>query len=198
MKKIAKSVGDDAHGGELGEILSRMRTGSKNEKKYANRIENVIRRHGGLRKDGVRSLSELEKDGDILIAFDDTFRVCLVYLYGTFDEFNDMRLRLFGYAKELPQAHGYTSHDTVLDLKTQGVIVWVNSIEPKNGCIACLVHELSHLADFISEATGTDDKSGEEKAYVMQREILRVADMFGIHVNKENTLGEIRRIIDGG
>ena len=197
MRNTAKKAGDDASKGELSEILSEMRSGTKDDKEYADKIERVIRRHGGLRKAGVRSLSELERDGDVLVAFDDTFRVCLVYLYGTFDEFNDMRLRLFGYAKELPPAHGYTSHDTVLDLKTQGVVVGVNSIEPKDGCIACLVHELSHLADFISEATGTDDKSGEERAYIMQREMLRVAGMFDIHVNSENMADEIKKVIKG-
>lgn len=167
----------------------------KEIEEFANRVEAAIRGSGKPKNKSVRTLDEIEKANDLLIAYDETFHTCIVYLYGTFAEFNEMRKRLFGYAKELPQAHGYAVHDIVLDLKMTGIVVWVNSIHKKEECLPILCHELSHLADQIAEHTGTKDETGEERAYIIERELVRVSDMFGLRVEKTDMLEEINKVI---
>ena len=124
---------------------------------------------------------EMLSRGDLLVAVDEVFGIALVYAYGTFAEFNALREKLFKDTQKLLNAYGYCSTGTLKPLQCPGILVWLNSLSPRKQCFPILIHEISHLADFILENARTDDKSGEARAYLMQREIARVFPaMFGI------------------
>ena len=118
--------------------------------------------------------SEMLSRGDLLVAVDEMFGSALVYAYGTFEEFNALRERMFGDTHKLSNAYGYCTNGMLKALRNMGVLVWINSIVPKKESFPILIHEISHLADYVLENVNAEDRSGEVRAYIMQRETGRV------------------------
>ena len=112
--------------------------------------------------------------GDLIVATDEMFGVGLVYSYGTFAEYNVLREKLFGDTTKICNAHGYCSNGLMKLLQCPGILVWINSIIPRDQSFPYLIHEISHLADFILENAKADDKTGEVRAYIIGREVARI------------------------
>lgn len=146
------------------------------------RVENILEKET---RHTVRSFCELEKSGNAIVAYDDTFRIVIVYLYCSFDEFLDVRGKLLETPPDLGECTGYTCYGTNKTLRTGVVIVWINNLVERSGCAPVLAHELSHLADFIALHCNTKDSNGEERAYIIEREMNRVSGMFGIGTPRE-------------
>lgn len=135
--------------------------------------------------------------GDLLVAADATFGTALVYAYGTFAEYNALREKLFGDTQKISNAYGYCSSGMLKPLHCPGILVWINSLAPRKQCFPILIHEISHLADFVLENARTDDRSGEARAYLMQREIARVFPaMFGIKCHVPIDADKVKKLLE--
>lgn len=128
-----------------------------------------------------KSLPKTMRDrGDLIACADCTFGSAIVYAYGTFEEYNGLRAILFGDKSEIRGAYGYASHGFVRSIPCPCTLVWVNSVIPREQSIPWFSHEISHLADFILEDAKMDDRSGEARAYIIERETKRILEkMFG-------------------
>lgn len=144
-----------------------------------------------------KSVSSVMRDrGDLFVVADDTFGTALVYAYGTFKEYNDLRCALFDDVDKAPQAYGYCRHGVIKSIPCPCILVWTNSKMPKDQVIPTLMHEISHAVDFILEDAGMDDRSGEARAYLMQRESKRVLqNMFGIKSHDTVTEKQIMEVL---
>ena len=134
--------------------------------------------------------------GDLLVAGDDTFGIALVYAYGTFGEFNELRWKLYGDKTKLSEADGYCANSIMQSSDHPGILVWINSDIPKNQCFPTLIHEISHLADHILANARAEDRSGETRACIMEREIARVFPvMFGIKCHTALDIDKVKKLL---
>lgn len=134
--------------------------------------------------------------GDLLVAGDDTFGIALVYAYGTFGEFNELRWKLYGDTTKLSEADGYCANSIVRSNDQPGIFVWINSAIPKNQCFPTLIHEISHLADHILANARAEDRSGETRACIMEREVARVFPaMFGIKCHTALDVDKVKKLL---
>ena len=134
--------------------------------------------------------------GDFIVAVDDTFGVAMVYAYGTFKEYNELRERLFEDTDKVRQAYGYCSHGVAKSVPCPCTLVWANSKIPKEQAIPTIMHEISHAVDFILEDACIDDRSGEARAYLIQRESKRVlGGLFGIRSYDTVTERQIMEVL---
>lgn len=60
--------------------------------------------------------------GDLLVAGDETFGIALVYAYGTFEEFNELRWKLYGDKTKLSEADGYCANSIVQSNDHPGIL----------------------------------------------------------------------------
>ena len=155
--------------------------GKRNETDSKNLSETEKKLGETVRKLSKTILKGMRSGNDLLVAVDDTFGMALVYAYGSFKTYNNLREFLFGDKEKLPQATGYCSFGVIRSIPCPCCLVWVNSKASKREAIPFFIHEISHLVDFILSNVQMDDKSGEARAHLMQRETKRVLEkMFGM------------------
>ena len=134
--------------------------------------------------------------GDLIVATDEMFGDALVYSYGTFAEYNVLREKLFGDTTKLCNAHGYCSNGMMKPLHCTGILVWINSIVPRSQSFPYLIHEISHLADFVLENAKADDKTGEVRAYIIEREVSRIfPTMFNLKCHKPLDVEKVKELL---
>ena len=107
---------------------------------------------------------------DLYVRYDDLFAVCLVYVYCDTPTARKIHEAIYGKDGEQEEAVGLASRGFYKSLMPVATI-WLNAIQKKENTIPTLVHELSHTADMVLEHAQVDDKSGEVKAYFMEREM---------------------------
>ncbi len=71
--------------------------------------------------------------------------------------------------------------------------MWINSVAPKDETMSTMIHEMSHVADFIVETCGISDGNGEIRAYIMESESQRVfQSIYGL---KGKTVVKLDKIV---
>jgi hypothetical protein len=131
----------------------------------------------------VRALKEavpqrLAADGNLIVSVDDTYGVAIVYAYCSFKDYLYVHKRLFRNGDPPKrEAVGYCSFGEASCGGNAG-IVWINDRTDKQLTIATAVHEISHVVDDILESAGVSDKSGEARAYMVERETKRILKKF--------------------
>lgn len=134
--------------------------------------------------------------GDLLVGSDETFGIALVYAYGTFEELNALHEKMYGVKPKLAESNGYCLNGILRSGDCSGILVWVNSDIPKNQCFPTLVHEISHLADDILSNARAEDRSGETRAYIIEREIARVFPaMFGLKCHAALDVDKVKKLL---
>lgn len=144
-----------------------------------------------------KSVSSVMRDrGDLFVVADDTFGTALIYAYGEFREYNELREKLFGDREPLSEAFGYCSHGTIRSIPCTCNLVWVNSKAKKEEAIPWFIHEMSHLVDFLVEEAHIADRNGEARAYLLERETKRVLErMFGMKSASAVTEKQIMEVL---
>ena len=108
---------------------------------------------------------------DVDVDVDETYDVGIVRLYCPFVKFVDVAMKMYR-PEDVPTvyARGYCIFGRTTDGKRMVGTVWVDSDLSPDAAVPVLVHELSHLADDILKYAGVDDREGEARAYLMERE----------------------------
>lgn len=120
----------------------------------------------------------LMADGNLQIYVDDTYETALVYMYSSFADFIAIHKRLFK-STDVPKTEA-AAYSSFGESKNKGplCLVWVNNSVEKPLTIPSMAHEISHAVDDILRHAGVDDKSGEARAYMVEREVRRVLEKF--------------------
>lgn len=114
------------------------------------------------------------------------FRTTVVYLYCDWTRFRRNYVRVFGEEPKKSETIpiGHTSFGPVNG--THVAIVWLCKRKNRLDAIPTLAHELSHVADYVSNLCGINDKSGEVKAYFIESEMNAVLPkMFGLSMTQK-------------
>ena len=134
-----------------------------------------------------------------VVAFDDTFKMGIVYIYGLNRQYVELKARLYAKARlDVSTANGMCSMGAAHpSLRCANMtVVWVNSETRKlTECLPTFIHEITHLAQDIHEAAGIQDKSGELMALIEQRESERVlSEIYGMGCGGPVSRRDIDRI----
>ena len=133
---------------------------------------------------------EGDDEGKLVLGFDNTFNVPIVYAYSNFESYQALYASLFG-SDNLPDpAKGYCTtgrgRGKISDYNV--VLVWVNNMIKLELTLPIMIHEIVHLATSILDMAGVEDKSGEAMAYIAERETRRVlSELYHLPVEKEPT-----------
>ena len=137
------------------------------------------------------SWKEGDDEGKLVLGFDNTFNVPIVYAYSNFESYQALYTSLFG-SDNLPEdtAMGYCSTGRgggkISDYNI--VLVWVNNMVKLELTLPTMIHEIVHLATSILDRAGVEDRSGETMAYMVGRETRRVlSELYHLPVEKEPT-----------
>ena len=138
---------------------------------------------------------KLLRDHNIDVHLDEAHDISTVYAYCGFDAYRDILEAVFGdgNSEGCHEAAGQTSRGRWKKNEFVTVIVvWINDIRPKDETMSTMVHEMSHMADFVVQSCGIEDSSGEVKAYIMESEARRVfRTMYGVNEKQMLTVEEL-------
>lgn len=133
------------------------------------------------------------------VGYDDTFRVAIVYAYGTFDDYKTLRKALYeekGHGER--PAKGLCSFgQAVKEIGHALSFVWVSNEEPLKDTLPTFVHEIVHMSQDIIKHVQVEDESGEVQAYMIERELAVVMkEMLGMDVPDCDVAEKVRKVID--
>lgn len=147
---------------------------------------------------GFRSLYEkLRAGNNVDVNLDAVHDIATLYAYCSYDEYLEILNAVYGPENtcDCNTAIGQSSSGRWKDNKYITVItVWINNVRKKDETLSIIVHEMSHVADFMLEACHISDENGEARAHIMEAEARRVfKSMYGAN---ERNMADIGKIIE--
>ena len=133
------------------------------------------------------------------VGYDDTFRVAIVYAYGTFEDYKTLRKALYeekGHGER--PAKGLCSFGQgVKEIGHALSFVWVSNEDPIEDTLPTFVHEIVHMSQDIIKHVQVEDESGEVQAYMIERELAVVMkEMLGMDVSDCDVTEKVKNVID--
>lgn len=125
----------------------------------------------------------------LLIAFDQLYRVVLVYAYGPYDLYKGLASELYEHKEKLLGPASALCTYGGLRKKFgdhSASLIWVNNDIPLKNSAASWIHEIVHQSQDILKHVSVEDSNGEAQAYLIERESSRILkEFFGLE--SENT-----------
>jgi hypothetical protein len=124
----------------------------------------------------------LKKTNDILVGVDDLFGCAIIYAHCTFDEMKILYKKIYDQDSKHDESLGYCFHGPFRRGMAMAEFVWVSSERnERNDAVPTFMHEISHMADNIITSACVNDRSGEVRANIVERESRKVLlHFFGI------------------
>ena len=140
---------------------------------------------------------KLAKEGNLLAVVDDLFEGAIVYAYCTFSEMKTLFGKIYTREFEGEPAQAYSFYGPLRGGAVSAGFVWVDSDRTRRvDAIPSFMHEICHLADNVIEGACVDDKKGEVRAYLVERECRRILNaFFGIKAKPSLTAEDALEIL---
>lgn len=147
----------------------------------------------------------LSHNGDILVKHDQMYNFVIVYVYCDCETMRRIYGALYGDQDVGENAMALTTLGRYVRNKYVPVVtVWINSVQEKGESVPSMAHEISHAADMILEHARVEDRNGEARAYLVEREFRDILPaLYGIDVGTMvdmdaivGDIGAIRAIVD--
>jgi hypothetical protein len=142
-------------------------------------------------------VTKLDRRGDLLVTTDELFSSSIVYVLGSHEEVVEVWKRLFENCGKLGRAHGWHLFGKIRGVNANANLIFVNTDWiPREQCLPSLAHEIVHFADSTLEHADVEDKNGEVRAALVEREFGRVlARLFGIKCYSHDADGKVRELL---
>ena len=141
--------------------------------------------------------AKLAKEGNLLAVVDDLFEGAIFYAYCTFSEMKALSGKIYSQEFEGAAAQAYSFYGPLRGSVVSAGFVWVDSDRARRvDAIPSFMHEICHLADNIIEGACVDDRKGEVRAYLVERECRRILNaFFGIRAKMTLTAEDVLEIL---
>ena len=173
---------------------------TKKHRTEANAILNTLRAKITKRPEDVENediVTKLDRRGDLIVATDELFASAIVYVLGSHEEVVEVWSRLFENRGKLGRAHGWHIFGKIRGINANANLIFVNTEWiPRKQSLPTLAHEIVHFADSTLEHADVEDKNGEVRASLVEREFARILPhLFGIKCYSHDSDGMVRNLL---